>query len=131
MIAGEPETQNPSEDYVAASGVGWSDRPNEWTRTVGDKVVEPSGFLCQTGILHPVKTAASQDFVRGCMTQSHGLLVCIGPISSRQQPLRTCLSDVWSGFDLMFLLTQKREKAQQHQRVEERCVKYLNVRSLD
>ena len=51
-ISGEPETLHPGEDYVAASGVGWSDRTNKWTQTVNKVVVEPSGFLCETSTFH-------------------------------------------------------------------------------
>ena len=54
-VVGEPETSNPDEDYVAASGVGWSDRANKWTRAVDKEVVEPSGFLCETSMLYFIR----------------------------------------------------------------------------
>ena len=54
-IVGEPETSNPEEDYVAASGVGWSDRANKWTRAVDKELVEPSGFLCETSMLYVIR----------------------------------------------------------------------------
>ncbi len=50
MIAGEPDTVDPDEDYVAGSGIGWSDRTNKWKQTHGDTVLEPTGFLCQAGM---------------------------------------------------------------------------------